>query len=320
MTGTVFILGATGRFGRAATLAFSRAGWTVRTASRTGGGAHGVNVHSVTCDAYDKEALVRAVQGADVIVNAVHPLYFEWEEKQPILTENIIVAGLAAGATVMIPSNVYPFGEDTPEVLREGLPPIPSTRKGAVRVTMEAAFERAAQDGLRTVVLRGGDYIERTVSGNWFDSHIANKAYKGLFTYPGPMDCMHAWAYLPDMARAMADLAAIRGDLPAFTALGYEGFSLTGAQLKAAVSAAVVRPLKVKKIPWWALRVMGILSPVMYEVMEMRYLWTTPHRIDGEALRAVLPDFKPTPLEIAMLDAVAQGPVASAVEKGAQAA
>lgn len=156
MTGTVFILGATGRFGRAATLAFARAGWTVRAASRTGGGNPNLPVQGVTCDAYNKDDLIKAVQGADVIVNAVHPLYFEWEEKQPLLTENIIAAARAAGATVMIPSNVYPFGEATPEVLREGNPPIPSTRKGAVRVTMEAAFEEVAKDGLQTIVLRGG--------------------------------------------------------------------------------------------------------------------------------------------------------------------
>ncbi|MEP1765796.1 MAG: NAD(P)H-binding protein [Sulfitobacter sp.] len=307
MSGTVFILGATGRFGRAATQAFSRAGWTVRAASRTGGGVHGVAVQGVTCDAYDKSALIAAVQGADVIVNAVHPLYFEWEEKQPILTRNVIAAGLASGATVMIPANVYPFGETTPEVLREGNAPIPSTRKGAVRVTMERAFEDAAQDGLRTILLRGGDYIEREITGNWFDSHITNKAHKGVFTYPGPMDCVHAWAYLPDMARAMADLAAIRADLSAFTALGFEGYSLTGAELKAAVALTVGQRLKVKKIPWWALRLMAVFSPVMYELMEMRYLWTTPHRVDGDALRAVLPDFEPTPLAEAMKDAVYQG-------------
>ena len=38
MTGTVLILGATGKFGRAATIAFAQAGWQVTAASRTGGG------------------------------------------------------------------------------------------------------------------------------------------------------------------------------------------------------------------------------------------------------------------------------------------
>jgi nucleoside-diphosphate-sugar epimerase len=260
----------------------------------------------MTCDASDKSAVIAAAQGVDVIVHAINPLYPDWATELPIFTANIIAAGIASGATVMIPANVYPFGEDTPVVLREGNAPIPSTRKGAMRVTMESAFEDAAKDGLRTIILRGGDYIERTKSGNWFDSHIANKAHKGRFTYPGPMDRVHAWAYLPDMARAMVDLARVRADFPTFTALGFEGYSLTGAELKAAVALAAGRPQKTGSIPWWIIRMVGVFNPLMYELVEMRYLWTTPHRVDGDAMRAVLPDFKPTPLSDAMMDVVVQ--------------
>ncbi len=152
------------------------------------------------------------------------------------------------------------------------------------------------------IILRGGDYLERQKSGNWFDSHIANKAHQGKLSYPGRMDAVHAWAYLPDMARAMVGLAGKRDAFAPFASFGFEGFSITGAELQEAVAQAVGHSVKQGRFPWGLLRVLGLFSPLMREVVEMRYLWDTPHRIDGRALREALPDFAPTPLETAMVD------------------
>ena len=300
MTGTVLVLGANGRFGRAATQAFATAGWKVRAASRAGKGAALTGVANVACDVTDRAAVIIAAQGVDVIVHAVNPAYQHWVKVMPVHTANIIAAGLASGATVMIAGNVYPFGANARVSLNEQDAPAPTTRKGALRVTMERAFAAAADQGLRTVILRGGDFIERTKSGNWFDSHITNKTHKGVFTYPGRMDAVHAWAYLPDMARAMVGLAVKRSTFSAFASFGFEGYSLTGAELKAAVEQEVGRPLKTATFPWSIMRAIGVFSPLVREVIEMRYLWNTPHCVDGEALAAVLPDFTPTPLANAM--------------------
>jgi nucleoside-diphosphate-sugar epimerase len=304
MTGTVLILGANGRFGRAATQAFLQNGWDVRAASRTGEGDRIPRITRIACDVTNRPAVIAAAEGADVIVHAVNPPYHKWADQLPILSANIIAAGLSSGAAVMIPGNVYAFGKNAPTILREDAALTPTSRKGALRVTMERAFADAAESGLRTIILRGGDFIEREQTGNWFDSQIANKAHKGIFTYPGRMDAVHAWAYLPDMARAMADLAEIRTELPRFATFGFEGYSLTGAELKAAVALSVAHPLKLKSTPWGILGLIGVFSPVLREVIEMRYLWDTPHRIDGTALQAALPHFKLTPLAVAMSDAL----------------
>lgn len=313
MTGTALILGANGKFGRAAIHAFALNGWDVRAATRDGQGASAPRTTRIACDVMDRAAVIAAAKGADVIVHAVNPPYPDWSRVMPVQTANIIAAGLASGATVMIPANVYPFGANADEVLRETAAPAPTTRKGALRVTMERAFEDAAAQGLRTILLRGGDYLERTKSGNWFDGHIANKAQKGIFTYPGAMDAVHAWAYLPDMARAMAALAAIRADLPPFARFGFAGYSLTGAQLQDAVAQAVGRPMTTRRFPWAMLRMLSPFNPLMREVLEMRYLWDTPHRVDGSALRAVLPDFTETPLAVAMADIMASEPLTGGV-------
>ena len=55
------------------------------------------------------------------------------------------------------------------------------------------------------------------------------------------------------------------------------------------------------------MRALGIVMPSIREVVEMRYLWTVPHAVDGASLFAALPGFQPTPLTIALRDALSMG-------------
>ncbi|WP_299699015.1 NAD-dependent epimerase/dehydratase family protein [uncultured Tateyamaria sp.] len=289
---SVIILGAKGRFGRAAAQAFAEAGWTV---TRAGRGLSGPDC--VDSDATDVQALQVACAGQDVIVNAVNPPYDQWSRTIPKLTDAVIAAARAVGATVMIPGNIYNYGRLLPPVLREDTPWIANTRKGGIRIRMEQTYR---DSGVRTIVLRGGDFIDTEQSGNWFESYIAPKASQGKLTYPGPRDCVHAWAYLPDMARAMVGLAEKRDQFSPFEEFSFEGYALTGDALIAHVERIMGKPMRVSRLPWIGVWVMGLWSPLMREVFEMRYLWRRPHAIDGSKLHAALPEFQATPVEKAL--------------------
>ena len=305
MSKSVIILGANGRFGRASSRAFLRAGWAVRTFTRKlPDHAKPSQYEHVAGNALDADALAEAARGCDVIVNALNPQYHNWKRDLPRLTEAVISAARSTGATVMIPGNVYNFGEYMPAILTEDTPHIPTTRKGQMREQMEEAYAVAADDGVQTIILRGGDFMERHKTGNWFDTYIAAKAAQGKITYPGPLDQVHAWAYLPDMARAMVALADKRRELGRFSTFGFEGFNLTGAELVEGIENALARKMKVSDMPWPIMRLLGWFMPSIREVLEMRYLWQVPHTIDGEPLRDVLPGFQTTPLSIALKDAL----------------
>ena len=293
----VIVLGAKGRFGRAAITAFVEAGWDVRAMARSWDGPLPGGVTQVTGDVRDTAALQALCAGCDVIVNAVNPPYEDWSEMLPPITRSVIAAASKTGATVIIPGNVYNYGAGAGAVLREDTPWEPTSRKGQLRVEMEEAYRAS---GVRTLVVRGGDFLEAAQSGNWFDAHIAAKSAKGRTMYPGPMDQVHAWAYLPDMARATVALAERREAFASFEEFGFPGYALTGAGLVEAIEEAVGVPQKVSSLPWFLVRLMGLFQATMREVVEMRYLWRVPHRIDGAKLRATLPDFQPTPLDVAM--------------------
>ena len=87
-----------------------------------------------------------------------------------------------------------------PATLAADTPERPDTRKGRIRVAIEAEMRERAPRGLRSAVLRAGDFFGGAGSGSWFDLVIAKSAAAGKLVYPGPLDVPHAWAFLPDLA------------------------------------------------------------------------------------------------------------------------
>ena len=303
---TVLILGAAGRFGAAAVAAFAAAGWRVLAQQRrapTAPLARGTTVIHSTLD--DTAALVTRAAGADVVVYAVNPPYDRWDaELLPLFHQGLAVAqGL--GARFMLPGNVYNFGEQMPALLTENTPQRPSTRKAHQRVAMETELQARAATGLDSVVVRAGDFFGAG-SGSWFDLAVVKNIRSGKLVYPGPLDLPHAWAYLPDLARAFVAVAGLprqRG----VQRLHFAGHTLTGRELLAAVDEAAaglgLRPAKGFRhagMPWWLIRAVGNVYPLWRELARMSYLWRVPHALDGATLAKAVGVLPATPPVAAM--------------------
>ncbi|MEM1064844.1 MAG: epimerase [Pseudomonadota bacterium] len=279
MSGTALILGANGRFGSHAAAAFWNACWHVKIFER------------------GRDDLIEEARGADVIVNGWNPGYPDWARAVPQITEAVIEAAAASGATVILPGNVYVFGEDAPARLGAATPHAAENPLGQVRAEMEAAYRSA---GVQTIVLRAGDFLDTEASGNWFDKVIARAAPKGWLEYPGPLDAPHAWAYLPDLARAAVALAERRAELPAFTDVPFPGYTLTGQEIAQAAAAALGRPIEARQMCWLPIKLARPVWPLARYLVEMRYLWSKPHWLDGAHFDALVPDFVPTPVPLAL--------------------
>lgn len=284
MTRTALILGATGRMGRNAAEAFRAAGWTVRSFDRAAGD------------------ITRSSEGADVIVNAWNPPYTAWRDEVPALTRMVIDAARHSGARVIVPGNVYVFGPDAPAVLTSSTPHAALNPLGRVRIEMEEAYR---QSGVKTLVLRAGDFLDTEPSGNWFDRIMIGGVKKGRFTYPGDPDIAHAWAFLPDLARAMVGLADHEERLPEFADIPFEGYTLTGTEIARRLGRITGRPLRVSRMSWLSLRLARPVWPMARSLVEMSYLWRMPHRLDGSEVRELLPDFVPTDIDAGLARAIA---------------
>lgn len=280
MTRTVLILGPTGRFGRTAAEAFESAGWQVRRFDRK-------------CDTLDD-----AARGVSVIVNAWNPRYSRWKHEVAAMQPAVHRAALANDATVIIPGNVYVFGVDSAPIWSQDTSHRATNILGRIRAALEQSYRDA---GVRTIVLRAGDFLDTEPSGNWFDKIMAPGLRKGTLTYPGKRsDIPHAWAYLPDMARAAVLLAEQADRLERFTDVPFPGYTLSGDQMAQALQAARGHPVQIKPMAWWILRFAQPFMPDVKHFFEMRYLWNKPHQLDGTLFGDLLPDFDHTPVQTAL--------------------
>jgi nucleoside-diphosphate-sugar epimerase len=307
--GLALILGANGRLGAAAVRAFLAAGWRVRALVRDvfKGDSHAAL--EVLCgDALAPDVVLKAAQGAQLIVNALNAPYGDWVWATPRQTEAVTAAAANTGATVLLPGNVYHFGESMPAQLSEASPIKPTHALGEIRHAMELQYRyRAPVEGFQVVILRAGDFFgpaALTPSGGWFDSHITAQFKHGKLRYPGPLDVMHTWAYLPDLARALVTLANRRRALAQVETVGFPGYHLNGGELIGALEKIAGRKLKIKTMPWPWIRLASLFSATLRGVVQTEYLWRTPHQIDGTKFREILPDFNETPLPIALAQAV----------------
>ena len=272
---TVLVLGASGLFGSRAAQAFGAAGWQVRRYQR------GTD-------------MTAAAMGADVIVNGMNPpMYHNWAQLIPQITSQVLGAAKASGATVIVPGNVYPYGNQ-PGPWGPDTPQHPVARKGHIRMAMEAGYRDA---GVQVILLRGGDFLDETKPTTAMNMVVLKAAPKGKLTLMGAPDVQRAYAYLPDMARAAVDMAAIRAQLPAFTDVPFAGLTFSMNDLRAELQRQTGRSFRYTAFPWWFMRAAAPFWELARELIEMRYLMDLPHSLDPGPLAKLLPQFATTPFE-----------------------
>jgi nucleoside-diphosphate-sugar epimerase len=298
MKGQILVLGAAGRLGFAAAEAFRDAGWSVKGLVRPGTALRAPK-GIVAIETRDRAVAVQEARGSDVILHAMNAPYPTWKQHALPLAYSAIEAAEQSGATLIFPGNVYNYGAGRPPVLDETTPIQPTSRKGRLRVETEMRLQEATDRGVRVINLRAGDFFGRG-RGSWFDLVLIKELAKDKVTYPGPLDVVHEWAYLPDYIAALIRVAKIRASLPAFATFGFPGHAMTGHELVSAIAKAAGRPLKVGQINWLMMRTVGSLWAMGRELSEIGYLWRVPHRIDGSRLAHAIGKVPHTPLDVAM--------------------
>ncbi len=321
---TVIVLGANGRIGQATMQAFASAGWDVVAQARRPIESLPARARQIGIDMSNTTALANAAANASVVVYAVNPLYTEWDEKLLPLARQGMDLAERLGALFMLPGNVYAFGANMPERLLETTVPRPTTKKGEQRAALEDEMQSRIQTGLRSVVIRAGDFFGGG-TGNWFDQSIVKSIRSQKLVYPGPLDRIHAWAYLPDLARAFVGLAELdrQGTLKApvtrhatkaastvigtFKKIHFVGHNVSGETFlasieRAAAALGIAAPgsLRRSTLPWSVIGIGGVFNPMWRELARMAYLWRVPHAVESIAFADLLPDFETTPLDTAL--------------------
>ena len=281
---SALVIGATGSFGGHAALALQKHGWTIRAlardpvAAKAKAGAR-MPIDWVKGDAMNAADVMAAAAGAVIVHAANPPGYQNWRGLALPMLGATIAAAKAHGARIVFPGNVYNFAPDAGPLIAEDAPQAPVTRKGRIRVEMEAVLREASTAGAKVLIVRAGDFFGPAApnSGLGWLTTTRRGRVRSIYA-PGPAEVGHAWAYLPDLAETTARLVEREADLADFEVFHFAGHWLArGDDLAGAVRRAAGRPdLPIRPFPWPLIWALSPFVETFRELLEMRYLWRRP--------------------------------------------
>lgn len=304
-TRTALILGATGGIGGETAHALARHGWKIRALSRNGN-AFGAPTSWdwVKGDSLDQASITAAAYGANAIVHAVNPPgYKNWAALVLPMIENTISAARASGSRILLPGTIYNYGSEAFPVLHEDSPQHASTHKGKIRIALEKKLEAATGMGVRTLIVRFGDFFGPKPGNNWFSQGLV-KPHQPVtsVTYPGSKGVGHDWAYLPDTGEVFAELMNREPELSDFERFHFRGhWDADGTEMIAAIRKAVGKAsIPVKALPWFIFKLASPVNETLRELYATRPLWQTPIQLDNTKLVRFLGKEPHTPLQAAV--------------------
>lgn len=275
-------------------------GRAVRLAQRRRPASLPQSIPFVSCDVMDRASLRRAAEGAGQIVLAIGLPYSGtlWREAWPRIIETMVDVAAETGARVVWVDNLYMYGPQT-EALTETMPLSDHPLKPAARSAATRIWQRASAAGrVRFAALRGPDFygpgVTRSVLG---DTGLAALAKGKAAMWLHDADMPHDFAYVPDYARAVVSLLEAPDD-----AFG-QAWHVPCAPIRpprallAMGAKALGVPLKLRTLPFWMMKPLGLFVPELAELPEMRFVWDRPYRVDASKFASRFWS-DPTPFEV----------------------
>lgn len=311
------ILGATGSIGYAvaANLLARRLPVTILVRNRAKAEALFSNEPTLTIvegDVQNTALLNQLAIGKSFIFHGINYPYDQWFGNMDTVTQHIIDAAAQTRSTIVFPGNVYNFG-NTQEPIRENSQPQPCTRKGRLRVELEAMLERAAGMGqCRVLNVRLPDFWGPNVLNEGvkpiFENALTGKALPWLVNVAIP----HQTVYTNDAAEitvrlmlreVTADPFSEQQETAPYQVWNYGGVTVPSVRAWfGQICALTGKPPRTQVYSRLVVNLLGLFMPVLREVKEMLYLYENTILLDDTKVLALFPDFRPTPMPQALTE------------------
>ena len=308
MTSPRHVIFGTGAIGLATCAALRRRGATVRMVNRSGHAAVPDDVEVVGGDARDPGFTTTVAEGARVVYQALNPPYHEWTAEFPALQAGVLAAAEAAGARLISMENLYMYGRPAGRPLTEDRTYDAHTKKGQLRGRMARELLAAHQAGRVEVAIgRASDYFgpgggaQSNLGDRVFPTALAGKTANLL----GDPDQPHTYTYIPDIGEGLAVLGEHPDASGEVWHLPNDPDTRTTRQLVETIYQQAGRShVKVRELPSWLLRAVGLVNPTVRELIEMQYQFEEPFVVDSSKIASRL-GVSATPLDQALADTLA---------------
>jgi nucleoside-diphosphate-sugar epimerase len=205
-----------------------------------------------------------------------------WKRAWPRAMANLLAAAEQTGARVVHVDNMYMYGpHDGP--LSEETPMLPRGVKPKVRAGVTRLWQAAAAGRrVRWAALRAPDFYGPGVGNSHIgDTGLARLAQGRAAQMIMSPDIPHAFAYVPDIGRAVVSLLDAGDDV--FNQVWHVPCApaRTPRQILRIGADALGVKLKMAALPGWALSALGLVVPALREFDEMRFTWDRPYLVDA---------------------------------------
>jgi nucleoside-diphosphate-sugar epimerase len=260
----------------------------VRVAKRTAGHVP-AECEVVLGDATDPAFCLDAARGASTIYHCMNPPYDTriWADKVPRYMDNLIAAAARTGARLVVLDNLYMFGRPAGRSLNEDSPLNPCSRKGEIRArAAKRLFEAHRRGDVLATSGRASDFYGPGGTLTGLGEYFWPRVLAGKTGYsPYPLDAVHTYHYIPDVAAGLAALGCAESDVygrPWMLPCGPAG---PLRDLVQRLARTLERPIKVAQVPRWIAKGIGVVMPLMRELDEMLYQWDEPLVVDDRRFR-----------------------------------
>ena len=253
----------------------------------------GVDVERLAADALDRDALRRAVAGADLVFDCIG-LPAAQMRQHPLAARAITEAASGAGARCVqvssywsyLPISRLPLGESHP---RAGGNAHIRARREAEDVMLAAG----------AAVAQLPDFFGPHVHASTLQRPLEEATAGSAMSFVGAADSEREYAFVPDAMAMVAELA-LRDEAFGHAWLVPGSGPLSPARAAALAGRHLGREVKVRTAPVWLLRLLALFSAELREISPMLPHYARPLSFDGSRLRALLGELRTTPYEEAI--------------------
>ncbi|MEO1443245.1 MAG: NAD-dependent epimerase/dehydratase family protein [Chloroflexota bacterium] len=243
----------------------------------------GDGIEFINGDITDQAFAAQLAEGATVVYNALNPVYHKWDTLVLPLWRGAAQAASANHAKLVCMDNLYMYGDTNGEPIHERMPYNAHTKKGKIRIEAARYLHDLHESGKVEVVIgRASDFIgprvDNSVVGGDFTFKRSLQGKRAQIV--GRLDMPHSYTYMPDVARALVDLAEA-GDTAGQVWHIPTAPAVTMKEILEMIYAETGHPLRYSAASTWMVRMAGLFNPEIREVVEMMYEFNQPFIIDS---------------------------------------
>ena len=289
------VIGATGAYGYAVTKILLKNKINVRAIVRNEEKALRLfpeNVDIVKSDIFNRDKIIKDLNGASVIYIANNFPYKNWENYY-ISTENILNGAAISNSTVVFPGNVYGYGKFDNLPVNEEHPLNAKGKKGILRNNIEKLlFEYYKKDKIGLVIPRFADFYGPNVTNSLYGAMFIKAINNKKAIWPVNPDIPHNFTYIDDAAKAT--LLLLKNINSYGKVYHVSGDIITAREFINKIYNRQNLKIKLKVISKIDLKLLAHFSSNINEIMELIYEYSEPYILDDRKFLNEYPEFRHT--------------------------